>query len=151
MTVDDTAYWYFARQAAADPTDPYGFKIHWYNVPQPANDILAPPVLPYWWSLALRLGLDEPWMWKLWMFPFALLFTVAVYVLARRFAGGLALPLTVMTVLSEDRRVAWSGQRQRSKRPQTETSRRRGIAGHTREPSRPIRAAASHSTSLSLR
>lgn len=42
LVVDDAAY-------RADPSDPYGFEIHWNDDdPQPAFQVLAPPVLPYW-------------------------------------------------------------------------------------------------------
>jgi hypothetical protein len=100
LLIDDTAYHYFAAQAAAQPLDPYGFKILWYLVPEPAMEVLAPPLLPYWWSLAIRLFGEQPIMWKLWLFPFSLLFVVAVYFLLRRFARGLEALLTLMTVFS---------------------------------------------------
>lgn len=100
LHVDDTAYYYYAVRAAGHPLDPYGFEIFWYQAPQPANHVLAPPVLPYWWSCAIRLFGDRPIAWKLWLFPFALLFTLALHSLYRRFAPGLAGPLTWMTVLS---------------------------------------------------
>jgi len=100
LLVDDAAYYYFARQFAHDPLHPYGFEMFWYQWPQPANDILAPPVLPFWWSLGLRLFGDTPFMWKLWLWPFALLLVFALHALLRRFAHGLELPLVWLTVLS---------------------------------------------------
>ena len=99
LHVDDAAYYYYARQAATDPLDPYGFAIFWYDQPEPANEVLAPPVLPYWWSLALRVT-QEPVLWKLWLFPFSLCLVVALHGLFRRFCGRLALLLTWLTVLS---------------------------------------------------
>jgi hypothetical protein len=99
LHVDDTAYYYYARQAAADPLDPYGFAIFWYDHPQPANEVLAPPVLPYWWSLALR-NTQQSVLWKLWLLPFSLCLVGSLHFLFRRFCHGLALLLTWLTVLS---------------------------------------------------
>src|SRR5262249_12587902 len=100
LTVDDGAYYYFARQIAHDPLRPYDFTMFWYQRPHPANQILAPPVLPYWWGLGLALLGDEPFLWKLWLFPFALGFVLAVYALSRRFARGIETHLVCLTVLS---------------------------------------------------
>ncbi len=100
LHIDDTAYYYYASQAAREPLRPYGFQVFWYQEWEPANDVLAPPVLPYWWSLAIRLFGERPFLWKLWLFPFALLFVVSLHALFRRFARGLETPLLWMTVLS---------------------------------------------------
>src|SRR5262245_56998066 len=99
LHIDDAAYYAYARQFASSPLDPYGFAVFWYQHPEPANTVLAPPVLPLWWSLALRVT-DEPVLWKLWLFPFCLCLAWSLHALARRFAGRLALPLTALTVLS---------------------------------------------------
>lgn len=99
LHVDDAAYYYYARQIAAHPFDPYGFDIFWYEQPEPANTILAPPVLPYCWAIALRLFHDRPVLWKLWLLPFALALSYSLAALFRRFARGLDVPLTAMTVL----------------------------------------------------
>jgi len=61
---DDAAYFYYAQQWAQSASDPYGFEVFWTQWPEPAHELLAPPALPLWWSLALRLGLDQPWQWK---------------------------------------------------------------------------------------
>lgn len=100
LTMDDAAYYYYARQLAWDATDPYGFEIFWYQRPMPANYALAPPVIPYWWSLAIRLFGDVPVLWKLWLFPFALLLVCSLYRLARRFARGAEWPLVVGMIFS---------------------------------------------------
>jgi hypothetical protein len=100
LHIDDGAYYYYAAQIAAHPLDPYGFQILWYDFWQPANRVLAPPVLPAWWGLGLRLFGDHPVAWKLWLLPFALLLVFAVYSLAHRFARGLEMPLVTMTILS---------------------------------------------------
>jgi hypothetical protein len=100
LQVDDTAYYYYASQLACRPLDPYGFQILWYEEPEPANHVLAPPLLPYWWSLAIRLFGERPILWKLWLWPFALLFAGSLYALGRRFAPGLEVKLVVLTVFS---------------------------------------------------
>ena len=100
LVIDDTAYSYYAHQAAEHPLDPYGFAVFWWQRPSTANDVLAPPVLPYWWSAAVRLLGESPVLWKLWLLPVSLLFVWALYALFRRFARGLEVPLTWLTVLS---------------------------------------------------
>ncbi|MBV9123114.1 MAG: hypothetical protein JO112_07145, partial [Planctomycetes bacterium] len=100
LHVDDGAYYEFARHLAAHPLDPYGFQIFWYQYPEPANYVLAPPVLPYWWAAAYAVVGEHPFWWKVWLFPFALLFVGSVHVLFRRCARGLEGPLVWMTVLS---------------------------------------------------
>src|ERR1700676_757658 len=98
LTIDDTAYYYFADHLSRQPLDPYGFTVFWWKQPDPANQVLAPLVLPYWWSLAVRLFGMNPFLWKLWLLPFSLLFVFALHALLRRFARGLEMPLTWMTV-----------------------------------------------------
>jgi hypothetical protein len=100
LHIDDTAYYYYADQIARHPLDAYGFAIYWWSWPEPANEVLAPAVLPYYWSLAISLFGDLPFLWKLWLFPFALLFTFSLHALLRRFARGLELPLAWLLVLS---------------------------------------------------
>ncbi len=100
LVIDDAAYVYYARQAATHPLDPYGFAVMWWNRPFTANEVLAPPGLPYWWSLAVRLFGESPVLWKLWLLPVSLLFVWALHALFRRFARGLEVPLTWLTVLS---------------------------------------------------
>jgi hypothetical protein len=100
LNVDDAAYYYFAAQIADNPADPYGFDVFWYERPEPANSVLAPPVLPYWWAAGIRLFGERPFCWKLWLFPFSLLFAISLYALFRRFAPGFEFPLTVFTLFS---------------------------------------------------
>jgi hypothetical protein len=100
LQVDDAAYQYFARQFAARPLDPYGFAILWYDHPEPANTVLAPPVLPAYWGAVRALVGERSWLWKLALFPWALLFVGAVYGLLRRFARGAELAGTWLLVLS---------------------------------------------------
>jgi len=100
MHIDDAAGYYHAAQVAKQPLNPYGFDIFWYQHPEPAYKEPFPPVLPYWWALAIRLFGEQPFLWKLWLVPFSLLFVFACDELFRRFATGLEKPLLIMTVLS---------------------------------------------------
>jgi hypothetical protein len=100
LQVDDAAYYYYAAHIARHPFDPYGFEIFWYREPEPANHVLAPPVMLYWWAAAIRLFGERPFLWKLWMWPFSLIFVGSLYALFRRFARGLDGPLVWMTVVS---------------------------------------------------
>jgi hypothetical protein len=110
LHIDDAAYYYYARQATQKPLDPYGFEMFWYDNPEPANEVLAPPALSYWWSLSMRIDhavssatgieMERPWIWKLGMVPFSLLFIGCLYTLFRHFARGLEMPLTWLTVIS---------------------------------------------------
>lgn len=100
LQVDDAAYYYFAAQAAREPNNPYGFQVFWYQHPEPANDILAPPLIPYWWSLAIRLFGESPVLWKLWLFPFSALLVWSLHALLSRFARQLAWPMLLATLFS---------------------------------------------------
>ncbi|HBI42501.1 MAG TPA: hypothetical protein DDY78_06530, partial [Planctomycetales bacterium] len=100
LHIDDAAYSYYSAQDVAHPLDPYGFKVLWYYEPEPADEVMAPPVLPYYVALGRVLFGERPWLWKLAMLPWCLLLVWAVYALLRRFAPGVELPMTVLTVLS---------------------------------------------------
>jgi hypothetical protein len=100
LHIDDAAYYYYARQIEQHPCNPYGFWLIWYDEPNEANDILAPPVLPAWWALQIKLFGQKPWAWKLGLLPWCLLLTLALHALFRRFAPGLQGPLTWLTMLS---------------------------------------------------
>lgn len=91
--MDDTAYYSYADHIAVHPLDPYGFTVFWYDRPQPAHEVLAPPVFLYWWALGIRLFGDTPVLWKLWLWPWCAVFAAAVLALCRRFARPLANPL----------------------------------------------------------
>ena len=97
--VDDTAYLLFARHLAAHPLDPYSWELHWYARPEPAMDILLPPVLPYWLALGIRVFGEQPTLLKLWLFPVCWLFTRSAWALFARFAPGWERPGTVLTTL----------------------------------------------------
>lgn len=84
VCVDDFAYIQYARQSAADPLRPYGFEILWWADFQPAMEVLAPPVVPAYLGLGIRLGLTEPWQWKPSLLPVLWLLTASALSLARR-------------------------------------------------------------------
>lgn len=98
--IDDTAYLALASHMAQAPLDPYGFEQFWYQVPEPANHVLAPPVLPYWLSLGIRVFGENIVLLKLWLFPFAALFAFSLHALLQRFARAVSSPVLVATVLS---------------------------------------------------
>ena len=74
LTIDDTHYHSVAAQVAQHPLDPYGYAAFWWANPEVANEVLAPPLLPYYWAPAIRLFGERPFLWKLWLFPIAVLF-----------------------------------------------------------------------------
>jgi hypothetical protein len=100
ITIDDAAYFAYARQVADHPLDPYGFAVFWWSWPEPANEVLAPPGLPSWVALFLRLAPDQPAAWKFGLLPFVVLLAYALHALARRFAPRWEKPLVLMTLLS---------------------------------------------------
>jgi hypothetical protein len=100
VLIDDTAYLAYARHIAENPLDPYGFTIFWYTVPEPAMEVLAPPLVPYWLALGIRLFGEEPAALKLWLFPFVWILARSLWELLRRFAPGMesfALPLVMLS------------------------------------------------------
>ena len=100
LTIDDTHYHSVAAQVAQHPLDPYGYAAFWWANPEVANEVLAPPLLPYYWAPAIRLFGERPFLWKLWLFPIAVLFACALHALYRRFARGLEVPLVALTLFS---------------------------------------------------
>jgi len=100
LHIDDTAYYYYAKHIAQRPLDPYGFTVHWYDFPQSAQRVLAPPVLPYWWAAGICLFGEQPFLWKMWLLPFSLLLVFSLHRILRRFARGVETPLLWMTILS---------------------------------------------------
>ena len=100
LCIDDALYYYRARQVAEHPLDPYGFTVFWNDRPEPAIQVLAPPLFPYYWAPAIHFFGERPVLWKLWLFPLALLLVSSLYALFRRFAPGHELWLTWMTIIS---------------------------------------------------
>lgn len=84
--VDDTAYLLFARHLAADPTHPYAFTLFWYDAPDPAMEILLPPVVPMWLAAGIALLGENLVALKLWLLPFLWLFTRSIWYLLGTFA-----------------------------------------------------------------
>jgi hypothetical protein len=100
LVMDDSLYAFYAGQIARKPLDPYGFTMLGYQKPTRAIGILSPVFMHYWWSVAIRLFGETPFLWKLWFLPVNLLLAGSLLVLFRRFARGWEWPLTAMTVLS---------------------------------------------------
>jgi 4-amino-4-deoxy-L-arabinose transferase-like glycosyltransferase len=97
--VDDAAYILHAAHLARHPLAPYDFEIYWDYYRQPANQVLLPPVVPYWIAAAMRLFGDESVAWKLALLPLHMVLVFALFAVARRFAGSAALPSTFGLVL----------------------------------------------------
>lgn len=85
VLVDDTAYLAFARHLAKNPFEPYGFELFWYDRPQPAMQIVMPPVVPYWLALGIAAFGENLLLLKLWLFPFACILAYSVRSLVWRF------------------------------------------------------------------
>jgi hypothetical protein len=98
--IDDAAYVAYAAHIAEHPLTPYDFEIYWGFQLQPANHLLAPPVLPYWIATAMRVLGEDPWQWKLSLLPLQALLVFSLFTVFRRFARPHAMPLVWMTVLS---------------------------------------------------
>jgi Dolichyl-phosphate-mannose-protein mannosyltransferase len=105
MTIDDPVYFHYAAHIAEHPTDPYGFVLFGFLK---AQHTLAPPVLLYYWAAVIRLIGGDPFVWKIALLPFGLLFVFSLYLLCRRFAAGLELPLTAMIALSPAFLPSWN-------------------------------------------
>jgi hypothetical protein len=90
LHIDDTAYYIFANHIKNNPFDPYGFTFLWFNKPQEAITILAPPVFLYYFSLLIKVFNNNPVLWKIGCFPFYYLMSKSIYKLLRRFDKSLA-------------------------------------------------------------
>jgi hypothetical protein len=97
--LDDPVYLSYAAEFAAHPLNPYAFHIGSPFL-VPANDVLVPPVLPYWLGLGIALFGDHPVLLKCWLFPFVMALAWAVDFLAARVAPSLRAPLLWLCLLS---------------------------------------------------
>ena len=100
LTIDDTAYHAVAAQVAQHPLDPYGFAAFWWDEPEVANEVNAPPLLSYWCALPIRLFGENVFLMKMALLPFSVLFAYSLYALSHRFARGMELPLVALTLFS---------------------------------------------------
>jgi hypothetical protein len=100
LVIDSTAYYVIAQHLLRAPLDPYGGTLQFWGSEGPAMATLAPPVLPYWWALAMALLGDSVVLTKLALYPFAALLTVGLDALARRFARGTECLFLSLTLLS---------------------------------------------------
>lgn len=76
--IDDQAYLMFAEHIRHHPLDPYGFEHFWYKQPEPAMNVLAPPVILYWLALGKSLVGDSLFALKLFLVPFPILLAFGV-------------------------------------------------------------------------
>lgn len=100
VTVDDPAYLVYARHISAHPSDPYGFSVFWWEAPEPAMNVLCPPVVPYWLAAGECVFGESVVLLKLWLFPFVYLLAWALRASLMRFARGsegIALPLLMLS------------------------------------------------------
>jgi len=100
VTIDDPVYFAFARQVVADPTDPYGSTVFWYEDFEPALTILAPAVYLYYLAGVMGLVGTEVVAVKLCLFPWAWLFVFALDRLLARFGAHHRTAYLTATVLS---------------------------------------------------
>lgn len=89
LHIDDTFYYFIARQIAGDPSDPYGFSVFWSQWPGPAIESVAPAALSYWLALPLKLFGESPSAWKAFLFPVALILILSARALGQRVAPGM--------------------------------------------------------------
>ncbi|MFO0937598.1 MAG: glycosyltransferase family 39 protein [Gemmataceae bacterium] len=96
---DDTVYLAYAAEFGSHPADPYGFQ---FGSPTlvPANNVLVPPVLPYWLGAGIKLFGDNPVLLKLWLFPFAILLAWSLHYLVSRLAPSVRTPVFCLALLS---------------------------------------------------
>jgi hypothetical protein len=87
VVIDDTAYLLYARHIAQQPLDPYGFTIFWYTQPEPAFEVLAPPVYLYWLAAGWQLFGDHIVWLKLWTWPWLILLAYGLRALLRFLAA----------------------------------------------------------------
>lgn len=97
--MDDNVYIAYAGEFIAHPLNPYDFNFGSPNSIS-ANQLLVPPVLPYYLGVGITLFGNNPILFKLWLFPFALLLSGSLYYLFKRFAFGYETKLLWFTVLS---------------------------------------------------
>ena len=97
--MDDNVYIAYGVEFIAHPLNPYDFNFGSPNFIS-ANQLLVPPVLPYYLGTGIALLGDNPILFKLWLFPFALLLSGSFYYLFKRFAPGYETNLLWFTVLS---------------------------------------------------
>jgi hypothetical protein len=95
LTIDDAAYVQYARQIRQCPAQPYDFTIFWADSPQPAHEVLAPALVPYWWALGMRVLGESEFLWHLWFLPFAVVAAWALDRLCVRFSVPRRLALVI--------------------------------------------------------
>jgi len=97
--MDDNVYIAYGIEFTAHPLNPYDFNFGSPNYIS-ANQLLVPPLLPYYLGAGIALLANNPILFKLWLFPFALLLSGSLYYLFKRFASGYETKLLWFTILS---------------------------------------------------
>lgn len=97
--MDDNVYIAYAGEFISHPLNPYAFNFGSPNNIS-ANQLLVPPVLPYYLGAGIALLGNNPILFKLWLFPFALLLSGSLYYLFKRFTLGYESKLLWFTILS---------------------------------------------------
>ena len=100
LHIDDVIWFYFAGHIANHPGAPFAFTIPWSQISQPAMNVMAPPVVPYWWAGAMKLFGDHPFLWKASLLPINLALAFSVRSLANRFAPSIASAMVWLTLIS---------------------------------------------------
>jgi hypothetical protein len=60
MTMDDPLFIWTAQHLQQHPTDPFGFSVNWFGVPQSMLlNVQNPPLASYWLALAGLGGASE--------------------------------------------------------------------------------------------
>lgn len=98
--IDDTYYLWLARHISENPLDPFGFEIFWQQWPMKAYDNYVPPLFPYWLAMAMTVTGDNPYLIKLALLPFILMFVFSVHALSSRFSPAFAMPITLFLALA---------------------------------------------------
>jgi len=97
--MDDNVYIAYGKEFIDHPLKPYDFNFGSPNFIS-ANQLLVPPVLPYYLGVGIKILGNNPILFKIWLFPFALTLSVSLCFLYRRFALGYEIQLLWFTVLS---------------------------------------------------
>lgn len=85
-TVDDVCHYYYARQVAAHPSQPFEFVADWHQKPIEAWNVMVPPVHSYYWAPAIAWFPDDPVAWRFWFLPVNWLFCWSLLCLLHRYA-----------------------------------------------------------------
>jgi hypothetical protein len=97
---DEEIYRQFAEHISHNPGDPSGAILRFTGQVAVGMNVLAPPLMLYWWAGAIALLGPSVGISAIALLPFALAYVASTYSLSRRFAPGFESPLTVMAAMS---------------------------------------------------